>query len=312
MFRIMPFILVSIVCAQTYNWPISSFTSEHSITATYGELRSDLAEDRDHVHNGVDMFKSGSTPVYPVLTGDVIASYNDNGITKVVVGADDFSIQSYVEMENIQVATDDSVTAGVTILGYINTTSASTHLHFLEGDIDGAASYNPLYHLTPYSDTQNPVIEDVFITEDIDNWSTSFGDLATIYPATNYDVVVKLRDVTNAAAYCGIEKIEITIIDKLTSAEMTTASDIQFFYRNSAADWDVKMIYGPGSVNKSGDRNFYYVATNGLAANSYFNPWTWFEGEYDIVVDVYDYGDADGSPSATGSKTIKLLGSPGN
>ena len=175
MFRIAPLFLVSMVFAQTYDWPIKPFDAEHSITATYGELRSDYQRDidRDHVHNGVDIYKSGSTPVYPVISGEVVDSYDDDGITKVIVLAEDYSIQSYVEMENLQVVYEADVTAGETVLGYINTTSASTHLHFLEGDIDnGAASYNPLYYLWPYSDTDAPVIEDVSITEDIDDWST--------------------------------------------------------------------------------------------------------------------------------------------
>ncbi len=41
MFRIIPFTLVSMLFAQTYNWPISPFTSEHDVNATYGELRNE-------------------------------------------------------------------------------------------------------------------------------------------------------------------------------------------------------------------------------------------------------------------------------
>jgi len=110
---------------RAYNWPVSPFDSQHTITATLGEYRS------GHLHVGVDIGET-NVPVY-AIEGGTVAVGNDP--TCVEVGR-----FTYCHI-TLEAEVGKSVDAGQEIA-----IITGTHLHLN----DNAGAANPLAGLSPF------------------------------------------------------------------------------------------------------------------------------------------------------------------
>jgi len=122
---------------RAYNWPVSPFDSQHTITATLGEYRS------GHLHAGVDIGET-NVPIYAIEGGTP-------------------SIRSCVTIGRFtycHITPDPKIVNGYPVAAQEKIgTIAGTHLHLN----DNAGAANPLAGLSPFNDTEFPVVNQVII-----------------------------------------------------------------------------------------------------------------------------------------------------
>lgn len=283
-------------CEITVSRPLSSTSAQHTVTGSYGEVRDhfDSGAERDHIHNGIDIYKSGSNhPVYPVVTGTVDQISTIQYKETVVVLGDDGYYYSYMHLGTILVEDEEDVTASVSIIGTINTDVNHTHLHFCDGDVLGnGASDNPLIWLEPFDDVSTPTIESIHVAKNISLDATSYTDLSSITFGDAVDIVVKTHDdiPTYGGTNIGIYQIEIEIKDE-NDGVVTTFNAIKFEQRFSSSDWTAKHVYAPGSTGSPLD--YYYIATNGLNYDDSWDTSFESEGQYTMKARVWSIEGAD-------------------
>jgi len=160
--------------SYAYPWPISDFNTQHIVSGTFGECRGNVT--RDHLHQGIDIDGSNNIAVYPVLDGTVDSwtTIPDRKTETLILMDNGDYKYTYVHLENVQAEVKEEnypVTAGETILGYINT-GDSNHLHFTDGTKYGD-KYNPLFHITPFSDDTFPSVDFVKVVKNLNSDDTS-------------------------------------------------------------------------------------------------------------------------------------------
>ncbi|HKD94770.1 MAG TPA: M23 family metallopeptidase [Gaiellaceae bacterium] len=144
----------------TYHWPVKPFDREHPIRGAFGDPRTvnlehpfgwtgPLELGAHSFHNGVDIVAGPGTPVYPVVSGQVVVAKED----KIVVRTrGNRSFQYYHLLSAVRQG--QRVVVDRTVLGWIQ--AAYRHVHLAE--IDGGRVHNPLDpgHLEPYRDRTTP------------------------------------------------------------------------------------------------------------------------------------------------------------
>jgi|GEM_PF-4718906 len=331
------FCLIAIVRAQTpnvYSWPFYDLNYQHYINSTYGELRSDDWGDRDHVHDGVDLDVLESSEydewVYPVLGGTVVKVVTSGYDSRVVIRHTyeyEYYYYTYNHLANIQVEENEEVGLN-DIIGYINI-QGSTHLHFCDGDLfnnHSQESSNPLLHLAPYEDDNAPdydfsfgmlgikIVENNICEEE--NY-TSIEDVQDEFSLTvgqTYDIIVKAHDVDPHDRYgikLGLKSVTVTI-DHSLLGEIYSNDDLEFLYRPEQYYWDVEEIYAKGSVENYPNSVYYYIATNAINGDSWFDAADLDEGILTITVELADIAATGGYSENTETmiRTIDLVGSP--
>jgi hypothetical protein len=178
----------------SYQWPVTPFNSQQTITGTFCEFRNTLTS--NHFHNGADVPKADGSPVYPVLNGTITAiSPSSVSGTSAYVRVEGtvngvFKSIAYVHIEPVPtLSVGQSVTTGVTILGYI--LSGMGHTHLVDGRFD--SENNALRKtggLEPYNDTWSPKVL----------WVKFYQDNSDVQFTTNkvfglFDIVAQMVEV---------------------------------------------------------------------------------------------------------------------
>jgi hypothetical protein len=152
----------------SYHYPVKPFARQHPIRGYYGDPRTPTgkhtafapgARGPFNFHKGVDIVAADGSPVYPVVSGVVVAVNPDN---VVISTNDDRWFQYYHIWPSVQ--SRQYVVAYKTVLGHVQ--APHRHVHLTEGD--GISSHNPLDpgHLEPYQDKTIPVVDGVHFSDD--------------------------------------------------------------------------------------------------------------------------------------------------
>ena len=144
----------------TYHWPVKPFDRQHPIRGAFGDPRTVNLDQQfgwtgrhergaHSFHNGVDIVAKPGTPVYPVVSGQVVVAEQD----KIIVHTyDDRSFQYYHLFRAVR--RGQFVVVERTVLGWVQARYGHVHL----AEIDGGLVHNPLDpgHLEPYRDRTTP------------------------------------------------------------------------------------------------------------------------------------------------------------
>ena len=158
--------------SYAYHWPVKPFDRQHPIRGGFGDPRT-MAIDQPFgvtgptdsgaysFHSGVDIAAKPGTPVYPVVSGQVVMARPHE---IVVAGSNRRSFQYWHLRGNVRVGQE--VVAEQTVLGWIQ--RPFDHVHLTE--IDNNRAQNPLApgHLESYRDRTRPRA----IALDFDNGQT--------------------------------------------------------------------------------------------------------------------------------------------
>ncbi|MFZ4619811.1 MAG: T9SS type A sorting domain-containing protein [Bacteroidota bacterium] len=201
-----PFVLISLLITSlasaqdtiSYQWPVTPFNTQQTITGTFCEFRNTLTA--NHFHNGTDVPKADGSPVYPMLNGSITAiSPSSVSGTSAYVRVEGtvngvFKSIAYVHIEPIPTLTvGQSVTTGVTILG--NILSGMGHTHIVDGRFDSENNaLRKVGGLEPYNDIWSPKVISVKFYQD--NSDVQFTN-NKVYGL--FDIVAQMVEV-NAAA----------------------------------------------------------------------------------------------------------------
>ncbi|MEW6619519.1 MAG: FG-GAP-like repeat-containing protein, partial [bacterium] len=284
-----------------YIWPVPGTTTQHPITGTLGEYRTDPL----HFHAGVDIGEGAGTNVYPAVSG-IIGEIVEGGNGRVVVNGDDGRAYTYRHMDpenNLHV--NDPVIAGQTLLGVIGNVLVHPHLHFEEDDGD----YNPLRSngLSPFTDNANPTVTSFTLYRDRTNTQIT-GNILWNRIDIKADAFDPRTDSNgNSAGHrCSVYKIYAEFLQDGS----TIGNKIEYIKFDSKPDNDnFELIYDGQSST-----GFYYWVTNDPfaagtpTANKYWN--TKWDKNGDIDNDPATYNDAQTNYEAMypdGSYTIKVI-----
>ena len=145
-----------------YHYPVRPFDRQHPIRGFFGDPRTvtdaELGQDSAlsvgsfGFHNGVDIAAATGTPVYPVVSGVVVARLYADELT---VQTDDARRFQYYHLRP-SVRLGEHVIAGRTVLGHV--LPEWLHVHLTE--IDLFRVHNPLDpgHLEPFQDHTAPFV----------------------------------------------------------------------------------------------------------------------------------------------------------
>jgi hypothetical protein len=158
-----------------YHWPVKPFARQHPIRGGFGDPRTlDTAqpfgwtgpgEDGAYsFHNGIDIVASPGTPVYPVVSGQVVMAEQD----KIVVQTIACRSFQYIHLARA-VRLGQNVTADQTVLGRIQPQFGHLHLTEIDTEPNGLRrAHNPLAagHLEPYQVRTKPAVTGLYLDSD--------------------------------------------------------------------------------------------------------------------------------------------------
>ncbi len=253
-----------------YPWPLAPMNQQHWVTGTFAEYRSGPPP---HFHNGVDIPDAEGIPVYAVEAGEVLwlGSGGNGGIR---VGR--FAYVHVVPRADLQLG--DWVEFGE-VVGWLNDYN---HVHFKDGG--GASSYptrNALVPpgLEPFVDPYHPGIFLVQFFRD------GLGQqLNPQHLSGRVDVVVLAMDTTSlvpAGENNGVYRIGYALY---RGDSLVRGPDTVFTFDYLPPNDYVHNVYAPWSNNGE----HYYIVTNHLETNGYFDFNALGEGDYRLDLFAFD------------------------
>jgi len=277
-FYIVLFICSNRLCAQiSYNWPCQPFEQQHPINGTFCENRPDGSGTIkiDHFHDGVDIDLDEGNNVYSVIDGRVtgIGTVEENGINAWVrVGL--YAYVHVIASPGLRIG--DPVKAFDTVIGKTNSWN---HIHFKDGY--PGQEINALRKdggLSPFTDSYLPAIDAVNFYSN--GTTKSFADQRLTGPV---DIVAKARDRTDNGVLGdnnGIYGIGYQVFDSSGTVAVTNPVQNFTFYQIPPSDAYVTNVYFPGSDLS----NYYYIITNQITSDSYWDTREYTPGKYKIRV----------------------------
>lgn len=296
-----------VVQAQTldtikYQWPVTPFNSNHSLSATFCEFRNTLSS--DHFHNAVDIPKADGEPVYPSLDGIVYYIDNASGsnsyvrIRSLVNGL--WKHLTYLHITpSPNLSVGQEVKKGTTIIGTIY--PGQGHVHLIERQLVSSASGSGTAMnniridggLIPYSDTYLPVIDASTLGFKIEgtNYFLPANGLAG-----KVDIKIKIEDPNGVSSSYGnnapyIVGYRIWDSSKTNIVYSQFPDGIVYKFDLKPIDDDVHNVYVQGEATLS---NPVYWLTNGngekyinqnlRVLNNYFDTELLSEGQYQLEV----------------------------
>ena len=248
-----------------YPWPLAPMNEQHPITGTFAEYRTGPPP---HFHAAVDIYDLEGTPVYAVASGEVLwlGSGGNGGIR---VGR--FAYVHVVPRADLHLG--DWVEAG-DLVGWLNDYN---HVHFKDGGgASGLPTRNPLLppeRLDPFQDPYRPGIFQVQFFRD------GLGQALDPQHLTGrVDVVVLAMDTTDLNPWGtnnGIYRIGYALY---RSDSLVRGPDTVFTFVTLPSNSYVHLVYAPWSNNGE----HYYIVTNHLETNGYFDFQSLGMGDYTL------------------------------
>jgi hypothetical protein len=235
-----------------YHWPIKPFNRQYPVRGAFGDPRTSNPErpfgwtgpneDAPHsFHNGVDIVAADGTPVYPVVSGQVVRAGQD----EIVVHTGDGRTFQYYHLTRAPTTQRGRfVRSSRTVLGWINTKYGHVHL----AEIDGHVIHNPLDkgHLVPYRDRTRPAVKGLWVDDGplpslLDGRSVGPRDRLAVEAADEQAMPV-------AGPWFGLPQAPALVEWRLShgraQAPWTVAVD---FRRTQPPPRDFWQVYGPGT-----------------------------------------------------------------
>lgn len=235
---------------RPYPWPIKPFGTQHPIQGLFGDPRTVYTlqpfgrtgpklDGAHSFHNGVDISAAAGTPVYPVVSGRVVAARPD----EIVVRTGDGRTFQYYHLER---AVDGGarVVARRTVIGTIKARYGHVHL----AEIDGCRVHNPLDpgHLSPYRDQTKPIAVGLYIANGGDPRRLVDGRLGA-----GDRLVVAAADPPAQpllGAYSGLPQVPALVEWRLLHGGIHTAWKVAAdFRRTEPPPRDFWQVYAPGT-----------------------------------------------------------------
>ncbi len=261
----------------SYNWPCQPFDQPHPINGTFCENRPNGSGTIkiDHFHDGVDIDLDEGNNVYSVIDGMVtgIGTVEENGINAWVrVGR--YAYVHVIASPGLNVG--DAVKAFETVIGKTN---SYNHIHFKDGypgqEINALRKEGGL---TPFSDPFLPAIDAVnFYSNGTTKHFTDRRLTGLV------DIVAKARDRTDSGVLGdnnGIYGIGYQIYDSSGTVAVTDPVQNFTFYQIPPSDAYVTNVYFSGSDLS----NYYYIITNRITSDSYWDTRGFTPAKYKIRV----------------------------
>jgi hypothetical protein len=264
-----------------YYWPIGDGQTQQRINGTFGEFRdssgSNPPYNTDHFHDGVDIPAPQGTTVWGVQDEAVWAISSTWHYVKT----------DYHDFRHIFPDTSLRTGQSITWLDTIGFINASKHLHFTQEDYrtDWGFEYNPLVqgfsnHLYPFEDNLAPIINYVKL---VDHQTQQEFPNDTIRGYV--DIIVKTSDripypPNNVDYNNGIYGVGYEI----RQSGRPWSYNIQFDFWPYVKGWNINCVY----AESSDIDDYYYIATNRMNADTFWNSRNVYDGWWRICVDVYD------------------------
>lgn len=276
-------IIPSFLSAQDtvkFQWPVTPFNTSQVITGTFCEFRNTLSA--NHFHSGTDIPKADGSPVYSVLDGIV----NSLG-TSATEGTSAFvrirtqtpqgwKHISYVHIEpNPAISVGQSVTKGVTILGYI--LNQQGHTHLTERELVATSGGNGVEigawrnggGLTPYIDTYPPEV--LWVKFFQDNSSVEFTSKKVYGKIDIVAQMIERNGTTASSTNNGVYQTGYKILsankDSVVYNPPTDGTRYKFDYKPS--DTYANVIY---TLQSNTSTHIYYLTngngTHGMSTSS--------------------------------------------
>lgn len=264
-----------------YGWPIGDGATQKRINGTFGEFRppsgSNPPYNTNHFHDGVDIPASYGTYVYGVQQEKVWEISYDWDYVK----TDYHDFRHIVPNASLYA---DTLIDPLVRLGWID---SEKHLHFSQEDYRTGYGYeyNPLVqgfsnHLSPFEDSLKPIIEHVKLVNHETQQEFPHDTIRG-----NVDIIVKVSDripyPPNGVDYDnGIYGVGYAI----EQSGWPWKYNVQFDFWPYVRGWNIDYIY----AESSDIDDYYYIATNKMNADTFWNSRNVYDGWWKICIDVYD------------------------
>ncbi|MCK4272318.1 M23 family metallopeptidase, partial [bacterium] len=246
----------------SYPWPLKPTNQQGYVFSTLDECR----ENRDHFHDGIDIDCDTGDTVYAVAGGQVIY----------FTGGDGLYVDRYGYAHTIPfVPNYSNVDAGDSIA----TVNYRSHLHFMDGPNN--SEINPLRPggISPFSDWADPTIGFPirFFEDDMG------AELDPYDLEGKVDIVIKAWDsITYGGSNAGIYEIGYEIWDGWIRVY---GPIFNLTFDNWLESTYIETVYAPGSDTY----NFYYIVTNNMTSNNYWDVEATTEADKDYICRILAY-----------------------
>jgi len=266
--------------ALGYSWPIGDGGTQKRINGTFGEFRPPSGQNppynTNHFHDGVDIHGPQGTRVWGVQEEAVWTISS----TRHYVITDYHDFRHIIPNSSLY---PDTLINPYVILGW---TDSENHLHFTQEDYrtDYGFEYNPLVqsfstHLEPFEDYRAPIIEYVKLVDH--ETQLEFPD-DTI--RGNVDIIVKASDRTSYPGGVDYNNGIFGVGYAIQSSGYPWRYNIQFDFWPWVQGWNINCVY----ADSSDIDDYYYVATNKMNADTFWDSRDVYDGWWMIKIDVYD------------------------
>ena len=269
--------------AGAYDWPLAPMDVQHNVSATFGECRGD----RDHFHDGTDI---------PLGYGGEVRSV-DNGTVLTIEG--NIGANSYIRVGRycyVHVDPHPDLHVGDTVQkgDVVGTTNDQSHIHFKDGGgASGTTIINALRPggLEPFVDDYKPRVKNIWFYEN----GTS-NRFPTAKVSGLVDIVAWACDTTDLSTY-GTNNGVYSIGYEVFAEDETTLVWGPFFpytFDTIPSSYYIDNVYFQGS----GTSTYYYIVTNQISQDSFWDT-RWVDpGHYKVVISCCDTRDNWNSGSA--------------
>ncbi len=302
--------------AQPARWPYDPPTAKRDIAGTLGEVRGEVVEGSDDVwfHNGLDVAGAYGETARFVRTEKVLkinAAENFGTLRELIrmptmgyihirLGRDSngtsfsdprfqFQTDSLGKVVNVRVPRGSKFAAG----DRIGTLNPMNHVHLIAGRSGSEMNALDALTLPGISDSRQPVIEKVTLTDK--NWNeveTTFGN-SRIRLRDPVRIVVRAYDQVDGNSErrrLGVYSVNYQLMRD--DSPVLSGEGIRF--DRMPPNEGVKFVYGPKSHSgATGETIFNYIATNSVEGDSYkegfLDASTLDAGHFTIRVTAADY-----------------------
>lgn len=281
------------VCPQeSYHWPIAQADSQKQLNGVFMEYRKGSTASDDHFHDGIDIQATKGTSVLPCNNDMIVIGvtydsagtgpnrYPDHSLSLQELDAP-YRIFYYTHLEEIYVQLNDTVSMSVELAQ----TNKLNHVHFNQGA--NTVEVNPLYsfietRLCPFVDNGLPRIISYRVEPgEKDNLLPKIGNVFQI--SGKVDFLVQAKDSISAPGTdnVAVYGVSYTVFGPGGAIVATNS----YFFNNWLTKVNLPFVY---SKALSANKTYWYVPTNNLTSNAFWNSATVADGTYTLQFTVWD------------------------
>lgn len=263
-----------------YGWPIGDGVTQKRINGTFGEFRPPSGQNppynTNHFHDGVDINGPQGTQVWGV----------EQEAVWTISSTWHYVITDYHDFRHIvpnSLLYPDTLIDPYVILGW---TDSENHLHFTQEDYrtDWGFEYNPLVqsfssYLYPFEDHHDPIIDYVKLVNHETQQQFSSDTIRG-----HVDIIVKASDRTSYPGGVDYNNGIFGVGYRIEGTGWPWRYNIRFDFWPYAREWNIECVYAESSTIS----DYYYIATNKMYGDTFWNTSEVYDGWWQISIEVYD------------------------